>query len=161
MPERQLPIEQVLILLGNAPTQIAAFTAGLASAKLRTSPAPGQWSANAVLAHLRACADVWGGCIATIIAQDRPRLRAVNPRTWIDRTDYLEIEFQASLQAFAAQRTELLTVLSALAPEDWTRSASVTGAGKVLVRTVHSYAQWLAVHERSHVKQIKHIAARL
>lgn len=31
------------------------------------------------------------------------------------------------------------------------------GAGKPLVRTVLSYAQWLARHERPHVKQIEHI----
>ena len=33
-----------------------------------------------VLAHLRACADVWGTCMVTIITQDQPTLRGVNPR---------------------------------------------------------------------------------
>ena len=31
------------------------------------------------------------------------------------------------------------------------------GAGKVLERTVLFYAQWLAEHERPHVKQIERI----
>jgi hypothetical protein len=111
-----------------------------------------------VLAHLRSCADVWGDCIATIIRQDRPVIRAVNPRTWITQTDYLEQEFQQSLQAFTAQRMNLLKVLKRSKPEVWSRSATVTGAGKPLVRTVHSYAQWLVDHERPHLKQIKRIA---
>ena len=61
------------------------------------------------------------------------------------------------MHAFATQRTNLLAILEPLAPEDWSRVATVTGAGKVLERTVLFYAQWLAVHERPHVKQIERI----
>jgi hypothetical protein len=39
----------------------------------------------------------------------------------------------------------------------WERSARVSGAGKVLERTVLFYAQWLAGHERQHVKQVERI----
>jgi hypothetical protein len=150
--------EQLLAALAAAPPQIAECTAGLSAAQLRAAPAPGEWSANEVLAHLRACADVWGGCVATILGQDRPTIRAVNPRTWIKGTDYIELEFQPSLQAFAAQRAALLAVLEPLGPEDWARSATVTGAGRALERTVEFYAQWMAKHERPHLKQIQRIA---
>jgi len=110
-----------------------------------------------VLAHLRSCADVWGNCIAAILAEDRPTLRAVNPRTWIKQTDYPELEFRPSLQSFTMQRADLLAVLQPLPPESWARAATVTGAGRVLERTVLFYAQWLAHHERPHVKQIERI----
>jgi DinB superfamily len=86
-----------------------------------------------------------------------PTIRAVNPRTWIKQTDYLEQEFRPSLHAFAAQRARLLVVLGSLPPESWSRAATVTGAGKTIVRKVHAYAEWLAVHERPHVKQIERI----
>jgi hypothetical protein len=155
--DKSLTIEQVLTLLAEAPPRIAALTAGLGPAQLRTSPNPNEWSANDVLAHLRACADVWGNCIAVIIAEDTPTIRAVNPRTWIRKTDYLELKFQPSLRAFTAQRTELLQVLEPLKPKDWSRAATVTGAGKPLVQTVLSYADRLARHERPHLKQIKRI----
>ncbi|HYP05428.1 MAG TPA: DinB family protein [Bryobacteraceae bacterium] len=157
MAGRPLTIEQVLALRAAAPPRIAAATAGLGPARLHTPPAQDEWSANDVLAHLRACADVWGGCIATMLAQDRPTLRAVNPRTWINRTDYLEQEFQPSLHAFAKQRSDLLAVLEPLPPETWSRAATVTGAGKTLERTVLFYARWMAEHERPHVKQIERI----
>ena len=48
-----------------------------------------------------------------------------------------------------------------LPPEGWLRAATVTGAGKVLERTVLSYAQWLASHERTHVKQIERVVNTL
>ncbi len=157
MPDKPLAIEQILTMLAEAPPRIAALTAGLQPAQLHAKPNPDEWSANDVLAHLRSCADVWGSCIEVIIAQDTPTIRAVNPRTWINDTDYLEQEFQPSLDAFAAQRTGLLAVLEPLAPEAWSRAATVTGAGKPLVRTVHAYAEWLARHERPHVKQVERI----
>jgi hypothetical protein len=161
VPSGSLTIEQVLTLLAATPPRLAALTAGRAPAQLQTPPHPEEWSANDVLAHLRACADVWGGCIEAIIAHDMPALRAVNPRPWIQKTDYREQAFQPSLHAFATQRTQLLAVLEPLPPAGWARAATITGAGKVLERTVLSYAQWLALHERPHVKQIERIVNTL
>lgn len=157
MPDRRLTVEQVLDLLAATPPRIAELTAGVAPDALRTSPGPGEWSANDVLAHLRACADVWGDGIAAILAEDRPTLRAVNPRTWIARTDYPDLGFGPSLRAFTEQRAELLALLGSLPGEDWARTATVTGAGRPLERSVRSYAEWLATHERPHVKQIGRI----
>jgi hypothetical protein len=157
VPNRSLTTAQVLTLLAEAPPRLEALTAGLAPARLRTNPAHGEWSANDVLAHLRSCADVWGGCIAAILAEERPTLRAVDPRTWIERTDYCELEFRPSLRAFAARRAALLAVLEPLPPEGWARAATVTGAGRPLERTVLSYARRLAVHERPHLKQVARI----
>ncbi len=157
MPNTSLTIEQVLTLLEATPQRIAALTADLEPAKLHTSPGPDEWSANDVLAHLRSCADVWGNCMLEMIAEDRPTIRAINPRTWIMQTNYPELEFQSSLYSFTTQRAELLAVLEPLPEEGWSRTATVTGAGSPLQRTVLLYGQWLAGHERSHVKQIERI----
>lgn len=100
---------------------------------------------------------MWGNCIAAILAEDNPTLRAVNPRTWIKQTDYPELEFQPSLRSFTTQRAGLLALLEALPHEAWSRAATVTGAGRTLERTVQFYAEWLATHERPHVKQIERI----
>jgi DinB family protein len=114
-----------------------------------------------VLAHLRACADMWGMYIRMILSEDRPTFRAVNPTSWIKQTNYREQAFQPSLQAFTAQRAELLAMLKPVAPEAWSRMALVTGAGKPRERTVQKYAQWLANHEQSHIKQIERIVNTL
>jgi hypothetical protein len=161
VPRRSPTIEQILTALAETPPRIAQLTDDVTPAQLHAAPSPDEWSASDVLAHLRACADVWGNCIVAIITQDTPTLRAVNPRTWIRKTDYLEQEFQPSLHAFATQRTDLLAVLGPLAHEGWSRAATVTGAGKVLERSVLFYAQWLAGHERPHLKQIERIVKTL
>jgi hypothetical protein len=159
-----LPIPQVLALLQQTSPHIATITSGLTRDQLHTSPGPDKWSANDVLAHLRACADVWGDCMKLILrhdAQNTPTIRAVNPRTYIKSTDYLNQEFKSSLRAFTKQRKDLLAVLENLPPKSWSRHAIVTGAGSPLKHTVLIYATRLAVHERSHLRQFKRIAAAI
>ncbi len=158
MAREQFTIEPVLTLLAATPPRLLKMTASLPPERLRAAPGPGEWSANEVLAHIRSCADQWGGSIQAILAQEHPTLRAINPRTWIKRTNYLDLDFAPSLQAYTAQRTKLLAVLQPLTPAGWARSATVTGAGAVLERSVFFYAQWLARHERPHLKQIMRIA---
>jgi hypothetical protein len=157
VPNNSLTIERVLNLLEETPRRITALTASLAPAQLHAKPNRDEWSVNDVLAHLRACADVWGKCMQAMIAEDSPTFRALNPLTWINKTDYLGLEFRPSLHSFTAQRADLLAVLEPLPREGWSRTATVTGAGKVLERTVLFYGRWLAGHERTHVKQIDRI----
>jgi hypothetical protein len=157
----ELTIGQVLRILAETPTRLSALTAGLDPAMLRAAPGPDEWSANDVLAHLRSCADVWGDCMERIVREERPTLRAINAQAWITRTDYLRLEFRPSLSAFDAQRADLLALLESLSPAQWSRSATVVGAGSPLERTVLTYARRLARHERPHVKQIERIMDRL
>jgi hypothetical protein len=158
MPIKSLSPEQIVTLLAQGPERLKAATKGLREPQLQTPPSPGEWSANEVLAHLRSCSDMWGDAIAAILAEDHPTFRAVNPRTWVEQTNYPEQKFQSNLRAFTAQRIKLLQVLEPLKPNDWQRSATVSVAGKPLERTVLFYAQWLAEHERPHLKQIARIA---
>ena len=157
MAKKPLAIEKILTLLKENPVTIAELTTDLTPKQLRAIPEDGEWTAVDILAHLRSCADVWGGCIATILTEDGATIRAINPTTWIKQTNYPDLEFQPSFQAFTTQRTELVALLESCAPADWLRGATVTGAGKPLERTVHFYAQWLAKHERSHLKQFRQI----
>jgi hypothetical protein len=155
--DTKLTVDDLVTQLTEQPEAIAALTAGLPRARLHRSPSRDEWSVNDVLAHLRSCSDMWGKYIATILAEDRPTIRAMNPTTWIKSTNYLELEFAPSLRAFRKQRAELLALLRPLPKAGWSRSATVTGAGKPRERTVLDYARWLANHERSHVKQIARI----
>lgn len=156
MTNKYLPTDQILAILQETSPRLADLTSSLAAVQLHTAPGAGKWSVNDVLAHLRACADVWGGYyIMTILAQDNPTIKARNPRTWIKNTDYREQDFPSSLRAFTKQRKELLAVLESLSPKDWARTNTLIGAGKPLQQTLLSHADGLARHERAHLKQIE------
>ena len=156
MTTKYLPVDHILTILKETPLRLVNLTAGLPSAQLHTAPSEGEWSANELLAHLRACDDVWGSYyILTILARDNPTIKARNPRTWIKDTDYLEQEFQSSLQAFTKLRNNLLAVLEPLSLMDWARTNTLIGAGKPLQQTLLSHADGWARHERAHLKQIE------
>jgi hypothetical protein len=152
-------VDQILTQLAEQPKAIAALTAGLSEARLRRHPGRGDWSLNDELAHLRSCSDMWGTYIAMILAEDHPMIRAMNPTTWIKSTDYPDLEFGPSFRAFARQRAKLLALLRPLPKVSWSRTATVTGAGRPRERTMGDYALWLANHERSHVKHIERVAS--
>ncbi len=156
-----MTVQQVLDQLRSTPLRLRELTAGVPPELLRTAPGPGEWSANDVLAHLRACSDRWGEAATRIVVEDGPRLRGTEPRVWITKTNYLDLEFTPSLRAFVRQRKALLAVLDPLSPGEWQRTGTLVGAGKPVSRTVHTYAERLARHERSHVKQVSRTVATL
>src|SRR5215472_2418043 len=111
MPPKLWALDEALNLLQSTPQRIAEITSDLSRNEFDTPEARGKWSANEVLAHLRACADVWGACIERIVAEDVPMIRALSPRSWIKKTNHLEQKFPASLGAFKRQRIKLLATL--------------------------------------------------
>jgi DinB superfamily len=147
--------ESVLRLLAATPGRIASLSREVEISKLHFRPHPDSWSANDILAHLRACADVWGMSMMDMITRDHPTLRYISPRSWIRKTDYLEQEFRGSLKAFTDQRRELLRALKSLAIKDWSRSATFTATAKGREQTVFSYACRIAEHENKHCDQIE------
>jgi len=147
--------ESVLRLLAATPRRIASLSRGVEISNLHFRPHPDSWSANDILAHLRACADVWGKSIGEMITRDHPKMRYISPRTWIRKTDYLELEFRESLKAFTDQRRELLKSLKGLAIKDWSRRATFTATTKGRDQTVFSYACRIAEHENKHCEQIE------
>ena len=161
MARHLMTIEQILSILRDTPDRLSDLTRGLTEAQMHASPEPGEWSVTEIAAHLRSCADVWGEAIETIVVTDHPTIRAVSPTTWIHSTDYPKLAFASSLQAFSTQRDRLLALLERLPANDWSRTATVLGAGRPLELTTHSYASRLARHEPTHWRQVAKTAKTL
>lgn len=147
--------ELVLEMLASTPKQIARIARGRDDEQLHRQPAADAWSARDIVAHLRACAEVWGSCIERMIAEDHPTIRYVSPRGWIKKTDFLDQSFRPSLRAFTDARANLLDLLRALDAAGWARGATFTGTKLGRDATVLSYAQRIADHEAQHVEQLK------
>jgi hypothetical protein len=147
---------EILEILAEGPARIEAATRGLSDDALCLHPEPDEWSVVEILTHLRACADVWGSQrIWRMLEDDEPSIRAVNPRTWVQETNYSELPFSVSIDAFAKQRQRLLRRLETLDVLGWARGATFTGFGKPRRYTVLGEAEALARHERSHIRQLE------
>src|SRR5215472_10934383 len=117
--------EILLAQLSATPRRIMILTNGLDDVQLNRKPSEDSWCVNEVLAHLRACADVWGGSILTILAKDHPSFRYVSPRAWMKKSNYSNMKFAESLGAYTNQRKDLLKALKSLPQTHWSRGASV------------------------------------
>jgi len=144
-------IEQYLKLLEETPRRIKRLTGSMDEARLQRRTEKERWSVNDILAHLRSCADVWGDSIAAMLAEENPRVPYRHPRQWIKKTDYLELPFHESFQAFIVQRRKLLRVLKPLSPKAWSRAATIQGRE----HTVFTQVRRMAMHESVHCEQIE------
>jgi hypothetical protein len=148
-------ISLTLATLSDMPKQIARIARGCADRQLHRAPAPDAWSARDIVAHLRACAEVWGRSIERMITEEHPTIRYVSPRGWIKRTDYLEQSFHDSVREFSLARAGLIDTLSALNARGWARRATFTGTTSGRDATVLGYARRIAEHEVRHLDQLR------
>jgi DinB family protein len=144
-------IEQYLKLLEETPRRIQRTTRPFEDARLQRKNEKQPWSVNDILAHLRSCADVWGDSITAMLADENPKVPYRHPRQWIKKTDYLQLPFQESFQAFVAQRRILLKALKSLSLEDWSRAAIIKGRE----HTVFTQVRRMGMHENVHCEQIE------
>jgi DinB superfamily len=146
-------ITHFLELLAEAPRRIAVATKGLLEPRLTLRTEAEPWSINDILAHLRASADVREKFIQIMLTQNHPTVRYISPRSYIRKTNYLELPFHESFQAYKKQRNELLKKLRDLSIQDWSRSAII----KERTETVFSYTRYLTGHESAHCEQIEEL----
>lgn len=153
-------IDLVLATLAETPKEIGRIARGHDDRQLHLPPEAEAWSARDIVAHLRACAEVWGRNIDRMIQEDRPTIRYVSPRGWIKKTDYRDQGFRLSLRAFSEARAALLDTLRPLDKAGWSRRATFTGTTLGRDATVLIYAKRIADHEVHHLDQLRRTLAR-
>jgi hypothetical protein len=143
-------IGHILAALEQTPHTLERIAAECSEAQLASAPGQGGWSAQEVLAHLRACADLWTQSIYAMLAEKDPVLADINERKYALAARYAEVPFMPALTEFRSQRANLLRVLTALKPEEWERGAVILGRS----HTVFTQARRLAKHEGEHAGQL-------
>ena len=88
-----------------------------------------------------------------MLTQEHPTLRYISPRSYIKKTNYLELAFPESFQAYKKQRSELLDRLKNIPIKDWSRSAIIRDRPE----SVFSYTLYLTQHETAHCEQIEEL----
>lgn len=146
-------VEHFLKQLAEAPRRISGATRGISETRLTQRTQDEPWPVGDILAHLRASADVREKYIRAMLVQDNPTMRYISPRTYIRKTDYLELSFAESFQAYQKQRMALLKTLQNLSIQDWSRSATI----KEWKETIFSYTMYLTQHEIIHCQQIEEL----
>jgi hypothetical protein len=137
--------------LSASPARIAEATVGWSEGQLRAAP-DGEWSAAAILAHLRASDDILAYRAYMILVRDSPPMPSFDERRWAEVAGYIEANFHISLEAFRLRRAELVAMLRRAGPGDWQRSGAHEERGQVALTEIISH---VVEHEEEHCLQIE------
>lgn len=147
---------RVIELLKQGPVRISAATHGIPTDQLyrRTDEEP--WSISDILVHLRACSDVWGNSIMTMLTQENPIQRYQSPRAFMKKPKYQDQEFATALDAYTQERQKLVKILTSLDAVGWSRPGTYTGVTpRHRNQTILSLGNRIVDHEQPHLEQIE------
>jgi hypothetical protein len=149
-------INRAIELLTQAPLRLEKATRGVQTTQLHLRSDAEPWSVSDILAHLRACSDLWGNSIIAMITRDNPTLRYVSPRSWMKKPKYQVQDFDVALESFTQDRQKLVKMLAELDEAGWARRGIFTGnSPRQRDQTVLSYSERIVNHEQPHLEQIE------
>lgn len=147
---------RVIELLKQGPFRIRKATYGVQTVQLTARTDEEPWSISDILIHLRACSDVWGDTIMTMLTLDNPTQRYKSPREFMKKPKYQDQEFEAALESYTQERQKLVKRLTSLDAAGWLRPGTYTGVTpRHRNQTVLSLAERIVNHEQPHLDQIE------
>lgn len=159
--DRDAQPAELVRALARTPARFRAVGGHLPASRLREPPAPGAWSPNEILWHVRAVADVYGEHVGRLLREEQPRWRHVSPRQRMKKARYDHLPFQESLETFERQRGQLVELLGGLEAAAWRRFALIRVAERESRLTLYERIRGMAHHEEIHCAQLELAAGEL
>jgi hypothetical protein len=153
MPHEQ-QTSDLIDSLSAIPMRIVQATAGWSEAQLCTAPAGDDWSAAAILAHMRASDDILAYRAYMILVRDGAPLASFDERRWAEVAGYTQADFHTSLEVFSLRRAELVAMLRRAGPDDWQRSGAHEERGPITLLGIITH---IVEHEEEHCAQMEAI----
>ena len=105
------------VVAGETAGNLARQVERLGPDGLKRSPAPGKWSAGAILCHLADCEMVFGFRLRQALAEPYHVIQPFDQDAWAK--PYEQLEARAALDLFSALRRWNLALLGAVPPADF------------------------------------------
>ncbi|MED4602386.1 DinB family protein [Paenibacillus validus] len=125
---------------------------GVTDEELLFKPAPEKWSIKEVVIHVCDAEMVGVDRMKRTLSEPNPLLFKFDPDAWASRMDYQSLDMQLYLTLFQALRASMVSVLTALKPEDWERTAVHNVTGK---HTLEDIVRMFDRHVDTHIRQIE------
>jgi hypothetical protein len=111
-----------------------------------------QWGPAGVIAHLLDTELLYRGRMQLILAsREAPYLKPFDPDHAAREHDYAARELRPTLEAFATERGETISLLMNLALKDWDRTGVHDEFGEV---SIEDLAERLTDHDAEHIQQL-------
>lgn len=135
---------------------LVSLVGGAEPARLDREPAPEEWSAATVVAHLADTELVYGERLRRVLTEDRPRMEAFDEEVWAQRFAPLEPGTKEALQRWRSEREATIRILESLSDDEWELVGVHSRRGLL---TVAALAEGMVTHDRNHLDQIRRALA--
>ena len=150
-------LETLLLTLESTPALLARAAASFAKGQVRTRPCQGGFSFVENVWHL---ADLeregYGRRIARLLSETDPVLENFDGERMARERAYQERDVERGIAIFALAREANLAALRSISGDQWERSGSQEGVGRV---TLADLPRMMAEHDRSHGDEIADLIA--
>lgn len=132
---------------------LAAHAERLGQEGLQRSPAPGKWSAAAILCHLADCETVFAFRLRQALAEPYHVIQPFDQDVW--SKPYQAVDPRIALEVFGATRRWNLALLETVQPADFDKKLTHPERGEMTFRTV---VETMAGHDINHLQQLDRIS---
>lgn len=151
----QLGDRNARAVIAETSQQLAALVERLGPDGLERSPAPGKWSARAILCHLADCETVFAFRLRQALAEPHHVIQPFDQDAWASR--YSNTDAHLALAVFSTVRQWNLALLDAVSPEEFSKNLNHPERGDMTFQTV---IETMGGHDLNHLRQLESIASQ-
>jgi uncharacterized damage-inducible protein DinB len=141
---------QLISILRDTPVILGTLVHGVGDHAAST-PADDEWSVVEVVGHLCDAERRAITRIAQLTTEDRPLLQGYDQEEMVERQRYREQPLDHVLEQFMALRTERISALEELGPDDWERVGLWEGTEAITLKQITTH---MCGHDMTHLAQI-------
>jgi len=146
--------DAVVDALERAPRLVIPLVREVPRPLLKRRPPSGKWSAHEHACHLAEVHDLFFNRLELILASPRPIITPYDPGTDDADDRLLEMDLDAALDAYVADRRRLVERIRKLSPQDWSRTAE---HGEYSHYSVFIMFRHVALHDFLHAYRIEEL----
>jgi rubrerythrin len=148
----QLTPSEIMTTVEAVPGQLAEIIAGADDESLSRKPSKEEWCVKEIMGHMLETDSLFAQRVRVILAgQGVPDITTpIPPWKLQEGKGYERMAIEELLERFRQNRSESLTMVRGLRPEQWARQGSNGGTGT----SVLDLGTWLAHHDQGHTAQI-------
>lgn len=144
--------QSLLAVLVSAPAALHEMIRNIPHDQWVRCPRCDEWSLNEIACHLRDVeVEVNLPRLRTLLAETNPFIAGQVTDDWVLERGYDKQDGRAALRELTEARKQLVSLLRALTPEDWQRTARHAIFGRT---TLQELVGFIARHDRSHIQQV-------
>ena len=145
------PSSQLIQAYLDGPAQLRRVVSDLSPQELKARPIPGRWSTLEVVCHLVDSEQAWCHRMKRVIGEEKPLVIGYDQTGFTATLAYDQHDLEEELMLLETMRRQMARILSALAPQVWSRQCVHSEVG---LMTLEQMVKAEVDHIPHHIRHI-------